>query len=57
MSNSAGHDELARTKLSRTPGSVPPLAQRLGAATDAVRRRLNRGARVPEERMPSDVSG
>lgn len=44
-------------KLSRTPGRVPPLAQRLGAATDAVRSRLKGGARVTEERMPSDVSG
>ena len=44
-------------KLSRTPGSVPPLAQPLGAATDAVRGRLKRGSRVTEDRMPSDVSG
>jgi formyl-CoA transferase len=44
-------------KLSRTPGRVPPLAQRLGAATDAIRGRLTRGARVMEDRRPSDVSG
>lgn len=38
-------------KLSRTPGAVPPLGQELGAATDAVRRRI--GARTmsaPEPR-------
>lgn len=27
-------------RLSRTPGSVPPLAEELGASTDAIRRRL-----------------
>jgi formyl-CoA transferase len=31
-------------KLSRTPGRVPPLAQDLGAATDAVRQRLATGS-------------
>jgi formyl-CoA transferase len=33
-------------KLSRTPGDVPPLAQPLGAATDAVRRRVEETSRV-----------
>jgi formyl-CoA transferase len=31
-------------RLSRTPGTVPPLAQELGAATDEVRGRLERPA-------------
>jgi formyl-CoA transferase len=44
-------------KLSRTPGRVPPLAQRLGAATAAIRRRLARRAPVTEARRPSDVRG
>jgi formyl-CoA transferase len=44
-------------KLSRTPGNVPPLAQRLGAATDEIRGRLKPGVAAAEERRPSDASG
>jgi formyl-CoA transferase len=44
-------------KLSRTPGNVPPLAQRLGAATDAIRGRLGRGARAAPGRTPVELSG
>jgi formyl-CoA transferase len=38
-------------KLSRTPGAVPPLAEPLGAATDAFRRR------AAGERLATDVGG
>jgi formyl-CoA transferase len=37
-------------KLSRTPGAVPPLAQPLGAATDAVRRRIDSQATATDGR-------
>ena len=39
-------------KLSRTPGRVPHLARPLGADTDAVRQRLNRGLRAPRREQP-----
>ncbi len=42
-------------KLSRTPGIVPPLAQRIGAATEAVRGRTARGGRAAVDRLASDV--
>lgn len=42
-------------KLSRTPGIVPPLAQRIGAATEAVRGRIARGGRAAVDRLASDV--
>ena len=38
-------------RLSRTPGAVPPLAQELGAATDAVRSRMDGGAAEPKRRV------
>jgi formyl-CoA transferase len=38
-------------RLSRTPGAVPPLAQELGAATEAVRSRLERDAVEPERQV------
>jgi formyl-CoA transferase len=37
-------------RLSRTPGAVPPLAQELGAATEAVRNRV-KGAVEPERQV------
>jgi formyl-CoA transferase len=43
-------------KLSRTPGRVPPLAQPLGASTDAIRGRLA-GGKPGEERPVSEASG
>ena len=42
-------------RLSRTPGTVPPLAQSLGAATEVVRGRLEPGRRAAVERLASDV--
>lgn len=38
-------------RLSRTPGSVPPLAQQLGAATEEVRDRVARGEGTESERQ------
>jgi crotonobetainyl-CoA:carnitine CoA-transferase CaiB-like acyl-CoA transferase len=43
-------------RLSRTPGSVPPLAQLLGAATEAIRERTH-GAPGSEHRATSEVVG
>ena len=42
-------------RLSRTPGRVPPLAQDLGAATEAVRRRSQQGGRLPGDRRITEA--
>jgi formyl-CoA transferase len=44
-------------KLSRTPGAIPPLAQALGAATEAIRERVAAHARRPDSGRRSQDSG
>jgi formyl-CoA transferase len=44
-------------KLSRTPGSVPPLAQPLGAATDDVRRRAGQPAAPDPDALTRGTRG